>query len=202
MGNWYATLQGKRILIGLDFAFGYPSGLAQAAQLSNSAESPWAAIHEYLGEHVIDQDDNAHNMYDVAASLNHLLGGGPGPFWGCPTKKESETLTTRRIGRFAFPHCGLGEWRVTDRRAQEHATTQSVWKLNCGVSVGGQTILGIHRLHQMRLELGGRASIWPFETGWQVPAESDAVVFAEIFPSVLSLARRSARRSQGRAPSA
>ena len=28
-------------------------------------------------------------------------------------------------------------------------TTQSVWKLNCGVSVGGQTILGIKHLDEL-----------------------------------------------------
>jgi hypothetical protein len=187
--EWCSTRSGKRVLVGFDFAFGYPSGLANAAQLPNSGgRPPWAALHDYLGNLVVDRDSNAHNLYELAATLNEKLnGGGPGPFWGCPANKECDTLTTRRIGRFAFPYAGLNEWRLTDAQARKHATPQSVWKLNCGVSVGGQTILGIHRLHQIRGELGERALIWPFETGWQLPVRSDAVVIAEIFPSVVPM---------------
>ncbi len=186
--EWCHALRAKRLLVGLDFAFGYPSGLADAVNTVGADQLPWAAVHEYFGKHVIDRPDNTHNIYAVAEGLNENLGGGgPGPFWGCPPTRASTALTTRRIGQFAFPYHGLREWRFTEQRARARATTQSVWKLNCGVSVGGQTILGIHRLQQIRRALGERASIWPFESGWRVPERPDGVVLAEIFPSVLPL---------------
>jgi len=45
-------------------------------------------------------------------------------------------------------HRALEEWGATDVEARRQVTTQSVWKLNCGVTVGGQTILGIKHLHE------------------------------------------------------
>lgn len=185
---WCDDLQGKRVLLGLDFAFGYPKGFSKAAGLAESDRGPWHAVHTFLGEHVTDQVDNKNNMYSVAESVNECIaGGGPGPFWGCPPSLATADLTTRRIGHFAFPYGGLSEWRLADQRARQSTTTQSVWKLNSGVSVGGQSILGIHRLHQLRQMLSRRAAIWPFETGWAVPSSADAVVMAEIFPSVIPI---------------
>jgi hypothetical protein len=70
----------------------------------------------------------------------------------------------------------------TDLQARRRTTTQSVWKLNCGVSVGGQTILGIKHLHELARDVGGR--IWPFD-GWGVP-DGPGVLFAEIFPSLVT----------------
>jgi len=79
------------------------------------------------------------------------------------------------------PHHQLEEWRATDLAARRRVTTQSVWKLNCGVSVGGQTILGIKHLDDLARAVGGHR--WPFE-GWTTPTEP-AVWFAEIFPSLV-----------------
>lgn len=126
--------------------------------------------------------------YEVAAGLNRCVGAaGPGPFWGCPSTRETTVLTSRRIGRFSYPYEGLHEWRATELRARQRATVQSTWKLNCGVSVGGQTIVGIHRLQQVPWRLGARCRLWPFESGWQLPDAPDTVLGAEIFPSVVPL---------------
>lgn len=62
------------------------------------------------------------------------------------------------------------------------AVTQSVWKLNCGVSVGGQTIVGIKHLDDLAKVVGGKR--WPFETGWGTPTQPE-IWFAEIFPSLI-----------------
>jgi hypothetical protein len=59
--------------------------------------------------------------------------------------------------------------------------TQSVWKLNCGSSVGGQTILGIKHLDELARAVRGQR--WPFE-GWTTPRRP-AIWFAEIFPSLV-----------------
>lgn len=175
----------KRILIGLDFAFGYPKGFASQAGLPSSSTESWKAIHRYFGATVVDGNDNKHNLFEVAQRLNRAIGSdGPGPFWGCPEAKQSSHLTMRRKPHFAWPYSGLAEWRLTEERAKEKATAQSVWKLFCGVSVGGQTIVGLHRLQQLRDHLKNRIQVWPFETGWQVPSAIDTIVVAEIFPSL------------------
>jgi hypothetical protein len=88
---------------------------------------------------------------------------------------------TQRIGVFPFPHHDLAEWRATDFVARYRVTTQSVWKLNCGASVGGQTILGIKHLNELaRLVAGHR---WPLE-GWST-LDGPAIWFAQIFPSLV-----------------
>jgi hypothetical protein len=92
-----------------------------------------------------------------------------------------KNLTQQRIGFFQFPHHNLKEWRATDLAARKRVTTQSVWKLNCGVSVGGQTIFGIKYLDQLVRAVGGH--VWPFE-GWTTPT-GPAIWFAEIFPSLV-----------------
>jgi len=181
---------GRRVLLGFDFAFGYPRGFASALGL---AGPPWKAVLDEFGKGVKDGPNNYHNRDEFAARCNErIAGGGPGPFWGCTAKAAGSHLTTRRVGVFAFPYAGLDEYRETDRRARMLGIQlQSVWKLNQGVSVGGQTILGIKYLADLRS--GGdagaddRMKIWPFDTGWAGPAGADRVVVAEIFPSVLSI---------------
>jgi hypothetical protein len=185
--DWCRERADKRILVGMDFAFGYPQGFARAAGLVESVPTPWRAIHEFFGAQVSDGQDNRHNGYAVATGLNERIGSrGPGPFWACPTKDASDLLTQKRIGAFSFPYSGLAEWRLTESVVRT-GSPQSVWKLNCGVSVGCQTIVGIHRLQEIRRLLAGRSHLWPFETGWGAPGQSDAVVVAEIFPSAIGL---------------
>jgi hypothetical protein len=181
---------GRRVLLGFDFAFGYPRGFANALRLSGQ---PWKAVLDLFGGKVEDDDGNHHNRDTFAAWCNAQINGGePGPFWGCQGGAARAELTTRRVGVFNFPYAGLEEYRETERRAQARGIQpQSVWKLNQGVAVGGQTILGIRYLAKLRFpegpETGNRMAIWPFETGWQVPGGGDRVVVAEIFPSVLPI---------------
>jgi hypothetical protein len=174
--QWVA--EEKRVLVGLDFAFGYPSGFAAALGLPASAQ-PWRAIHEYFAANVTDSPTNAHNRDAFAEACNSKI-GAPGPFWGC-SGPGSATLTKQRVGHFTFPHQGLAEWRLTDLEARRQVTTQSVWKLNCGVSVGGQTILGVKHLEHLAKATG--AHRWPFE-GWSTPS-APGVCLAEIFPSLI-----------------
>jgi len=65
-----------------------------------------------------------------------------------------------------------------------------VWKLNQGVSVGGQTVLGLKYLFDLRIQSDPRLSaairVWPFETGWGSPSDA-RIVAAEIFPSILPI---------------
>lgn len=178
--------RGQRVLVGLDFAFGYPAGFASALGLSTS-RGAWLALHEHFAQAVTDSPQNQHNRDRFADECNRRISpSGPGPFWGCTAGSVTPSLTQHRVGVFTFPYgtSALEQWRVTECRAASRTTTQSVWKLNCGVSVGGQTILGLKYLHQLAQAVGGRR--WPFETGWTVPsADAPAVWFAEMFPSLV-----------------
>jgi hypothetical protein len=171
--------EGKRVLVGFDFAFGYPAGFANALGLT-SGRSAWRALHEHFASHVKDSPRNEHNRDAFADECNRKV-GAPGPFWGCTASAATQSLTQQRVGVFTFPHRNLEEWRATDIRAKRRVITQSIWKLNCGVSVGGQTILGIKHLYELARSLGGR--VWPFE-GWHTP-DGPAIWFAEIFPSLV-----------------
>jgi len=171
--------EGKRVLVGLDFAFGYPAGFASALGLT-SARGAWRALHEYFASKVYDSPQNEHNRDSFADECNRKV-GAPGPFWGCTASAATRSLTQQRIGVFQFPHHNLEEWRATDIAARCLVTTQSVWKLNCGVSVGGQTIVGIKHLNELARSVDGHR--WPFE-GWTTP-EGPGIWFAEIFPSLV-----------------
>ena len=180
--------EGLRVLVGLDFAFGYPAGFAEALGLAAGRDA-WRAVHAHVVASVTDDDRNRHNRDAFAEACNRAIAPkGPGPFWACTATAATPHLTQQRKGIFAFPYAGrLAEWRIVDERARARTVTQSVWKLNCGVSVGGQTILGIKHLHEMATALGARR--WPFDTGWTTPpAGQGAVWFAEIFPSLVRYA--------------
>jgi hypothetical protein len=171
--------ENRRILLGLDFAFGYPSGFAAALGLSTAGAS-WKALHSYIASQVTDTSENLHNRDTFADACNRII-GAPGPFWGCAKTRATQSLTQHRVGVFSYPHMGLQEWRMTDREARKRTVTQSVWKLNCGVSVGGQTILGIKHLHRLAETVQGH--VWPFD-GWGTPS-GPAIWFAEIFPTLV-----------------
>jgi precorrin-8X/cobalt-precorrin-8 methylmutase len=178
----------RRVLVGLDFAFGYPKGTAAALGLQGSA---WKAIHDAIANSVSDNAQNTHTGAQFASDCNGrvLPAGQPGPFWGCSVRDQVPgRLEQRRVGVFAFPYgpSMLGQWRITDTRAAHRAVTQSVWKLNCGVSVGMQTIVGIKHLAEASRAIGSSARIWPFETGFSAP-EKPGVWFAEIFPSIVTI---------------
>jgi hypothetical protein len=172
--------EGKRVLVGLDFAFGYPAGFASALGLTTAPKGAWRALHKHFAASVTDSPNNTHTRDAFADECNRKV-GAPGPFWGCARGAATPTLTEQRLGVFDFPHHSLEEWRATDQEARRRVTTQSVWKLNSGVSVGGQTILGIKHLDDLACSVGGYR--WPFE-GWTTPS-GPAIWFAEIFPTLV-----------------
>lgn len=174
-----------RTLVGFDFAFGYPRGLAD--RLPGAGE-PWMRTGAYLDRVIEDTPDNKNNRHRVAATINDLVGSPPGPFWGSHEGAATASLTSRRVGIFQFPHSGLDEFRATDRRVRQRGVNiLSVWKINQGVSVGGQTLIGIPYLMRLRAQLRAHnqpVAIWPFETGW-TPAAA-GVTIVEIFPTLVA----------------
>jgi precorrin-8X/cobalt-precorrin-8 methylmutase len=112
---------GRTVLAGFDFAFGYPSGLAQRLAL---ADPPWQAMWTLLAEQVTDAADNDNNRFAVGAALNRRISGGAGPFWGCPAKAAGPCLEATHHHR--HDALGLAERRLADARIRG---PQPVWKL-------------------------------------------------------------------------
>ena len=71
----------RRILIGFDFPFGFPSGTASAL---GKRGLPWRNLWQELEDRLVDSNDNANNRFDVAEGLNAALTGEAFPFWGLP----------------------------------------------------------------------------------------------------------------------
>lgn len=161
-----AEARGHRLLLGFDFAFGYPSGTAERF---GGWQGLWAAIAE-----LEDNPDNSNNRFELAARLNSHF-EGDGPFWCYPHQHHG------RYPGLPF-HCPKEAYGRSlpprKRRAEEAAPgAQEVWKLTGAGAVGSQALTGIAMLERLRRETS--AKIWPFETLGEAQ-----ITVAEIFPSL------------------
>ena len=175
---------GRRVLVGFDFPFGYPMGVAQ--HLTGKARA--LALWNWLAAQIKDGPDNANNRYDVAAAINAAY-SGVGPFWGRPPAWPYPTIPLRaseRTEQKAHPP----ERRLCDIRA---TGAKTVWQLAYSGSVGSQMLLGLPALKRLVSDprIAGRAAIWPFQTGLQTP-DAPAVI-AEVYPSLLRAEVRARR---------
>jgi precorrin-8X/cobalt-precorrin-8 methylmutase len=174
-----AATEGRRILAGFDFPFGFPRGAALAIAGEPSQKALWAK----LAECIEDADGNANNRFAAASGLNSLF-AEPGPFWGHPNGRTFSALFPTR-GPVVASH-------PPARRHAEAAlrTPKTVWQLSGAGSVGGQVLVGIPFLKRLidSPRLRGRVAVWPFDTGLQT--DDRPIVLAEIYPSLLKVARR------------
>ena len=180
-----------RVLVGYDFAFGYPEGFARALGLTGHGPA-WRRTWTALAGLIEDRDDNGNNRWRVASTLNRRLGRRPGPFWNCPARAVCAALAPTRP---AFPYragaSSLEEYREADRRLRARGRfVQSVWKLYTTGSVGSQTLLGIPRVAALRLDAlrSGVSRVWPFEAT-TVPRRGPFVLHTEIWPGMVPLER-------------
>ena len=163
----------ERLLIGFDFAFGYPRGT------SEPFGGGWRAIWSWLSEEVVDANNNENNRFDVASRFNSRFRDREGPLWGLPRSRSVSGVRPTR------PR----EWShlPPERRCVERLVprTQPTGKLAYPGSVGSQTLLGIARLELWRSDpaFGSRTVIWPFETDFAKKLGA-GIVIAEIFPSL------------------
>jgi hypothetical protein len=180
---------GRRVLVGFDFPYGYPAGLAAALGLPGSGP-PWQRTWSALARSIVDGADNRSNRFEVAAAWNARLGPpGQGPFWGCPAARRMSSLASTSPG-FAYPLGGgqsLARLRLTDRRV---AGVQEVWKLLGVGSVGSQALLGIPRVHWLRQHpaLAAASRVWPMETGFTPTPTAPGgpfVLHAEVWPGIV-----------------
>ena len=161
---------GKRVLIGADFAFGYPAGFAAA--LTGRAEA--LAVWDWLSRHIVDGPDNRNNRFQVAEWMNRAF-PGLGPFWFRPAALDLPELPLK--GRARHGH-GMAEFRAADAAAMG---AQSVFKLGGAGAVGSQVLMGLPVLWRLRARFAPHVAVWPFEDVRHAP-----VVLAEVFPSLLA----------------
>ena len=180
-----------RTLVGIDASLGYPAGTAAALGCSGV---PWEATWALLEHEIVDDDRNRNNRFEVAARLNKrqwgqtplsLLDPVPGPFWGCPAGMAGAHLAPTKPASFG----ALGEWRHTETVLREAgARPFSVWQLLGAGAVGGQTMVAIPWLSELRRR-HGPLDVWPFTTGLRPPeVASGGVVLAEVWPSMFPVA--------------
>ena len=181
--------EGKKLLIGFDFAMGYPSGTAELLGLDCGQSAPWRAMYDFLSDAISETPDNANARFALAAKMNARMTGSAHPFWGVPARQSGETLEPRK-GDFSAPD-SIAEHRRAEawiRRAFT-AHPKSVWQLLGAGAVGSQSLLGIPTVAFLRDQIAD-AQIWPFETGLR-PLTATALkhtscVLAEIYPSTVS----------------
>lgn len=198
-----ATLQelknsdGQRVLVGFDFPYGYPHGLARALGLGG-VKPPWrlvwdeltAPVNEPRSIRIEDDATNKNNRFRVAAKLNEVLsrpGMAYGPFWGRPSKPEIVGLSENCPYETPFETKSgvrLGARRITELSLPK---SQSAWKLFTAGSVGGQVLVGLPCVARLRDALPECSKVWPFETGFtNSPTDATTtVVHAEIWPGVI-----------------
>lgn len=169
---------GRRVLVGFDFPFGYPAGMAMRLGFRGL---PWRHMWQCLADRVVDDHTNKNNRIDVAEDFNRVLGEEPFPFWG--NVREEARPYLRRRGRRPHGANDLAEQRLCDARGR---TTSSVWQLAGAGSVGSQVLTGIPRVWQLRCDprLALVTHIWPFETGLSYDARPQ-VILAEVYPSLI-----------------
>ena len=174
-----ALAAGERLLCGFDFAFGYPEGTAE--RLTGRAD--WRVLWRKIADEVEDGPDNANNRFQLASDWNRDYFADTPRFWGRPQGHSYTHLSDKKP---VAPVDAPPVFRVAEAHAKG---AKSVWQIAYAGSVGSQSLLGIARLSRFIDDSGfaDRIAVWPFETGFS--AESGKpVVFAEIYPSLFSLA--------------
>ena len=178
---------GQKILVGFDFAYGYPQGFAH--HFGSTDQEAWLNVWQGLARRIEDSGDNSNNRFQVAANLNREISGSSAPFWGCPASQTGEYLGRKKPG--SHRTSSFREFRLAEARVRAHST----WKLFYNGSVGSQVLVGLPRLYQLRThqELKDVSCVWPFETGLKpldagILAEKH-IVHAEIYPSLIKVER-------------
>jgi hypothetical protein len=101
---------GRRLLLGFDFPFGYPKGVARAVTGSDDPIALW----QWLESRIRDDDSGLNNRFDVAEELNRCFDGS-GPFWGKPFEDKWPDVPYRKLG---IAYDTVPERRSADLRAK------------------------------------------------------------------------------------
>lgn len=156
----------RRLMIGFDFAFGYPTNAAERICGSPDPLAYW----DWLDARITD-DLKDNNRFDVAGDINAMF-DGIGPFWGNGLQRDIPHLPRKGLARSAH---GFDEKRLVEQRARG---TFSVWQLSGAGAVGSQVLMGLPVLSRLRHHFAGQITVWPFE-----PLDKP-VALVEIWPSL------------------
>ena len=172
----------QRVLLGFDFALGYPQGTAKALNLK---QPDWRGLWNFLGNRVSDKPTNLNSRFNDAAQMNRLMTDQPWPFWGCPPRDAQRTLTSTKpvYDKTALPPL----LRRTEAALSPHP--KPLWQLYGAGATGGNAILGIPRARALLESYGDKAQVWPFQTGWKAPVDLDAlsVLIAEVNAATIDM---------------
>ncbi|MFO6464490.1 molybdopterin-binding protein [Jannaschia sp. KMU-145] len=161
--------EGRRTLLGFDFAMGWPPGFAAGL----TGEPRALAVWDWLAARITDGPENANNRFDVAEAINRAF-PGIGPLWGRPGGRDHPDLPER--GTTRRDH-GIPEHRRVESAVR---SAQSALKLYTTGSVGSQALMGCAALPALRRRHA--LAVWPQETGFALPPEGNLLV--EIYPSL------------------
>ena len=166
---------GRRVLIGFDFPFGYPAGVAERLTGTPHAYALW----DWIAARVGDAPDNSNRRFAVAEEINAAY-DGTGPMWGRPAAWDHPGVPVTMKERHGTDH--PPERRRAERLSK---TAKTVWQLAYSGSVGSQVLLGLPALKALReaTPLRDHLAVWPFDTGLSTPEAQ--IVVAEIYPSIL-----------------
>lgn len=171
--------KGEKTLVGFDFSFGFPAGTGKAMQLK---DADWSGLWAFLAKDIVDKPTNVNNRFAVANKMNRLMTNEARPFWGAPAKDVQTWLATTK------PAPQDGDMPSL-RHADMAAKAKSIWQLTGQGAVGGQSLVGIPVVKALADEMGDKAKIWPFQTGWKPLTPADVedvdVVFAEVYPALV-----------------
>jgi hypothetical protein len=176
--------RGERALVGFDFPLGYPRGTAAKLGLKSA---DWSGMWKFLADNVVDKPTNVNNRFAVANKANRLMTDAARPFWGCPAKDAQTWLASTKPEH--------GDDLPPVLRAAEDATkgrgkagAKSVWQIFGNGTVGSQALVGIPAVRSLAEEMGEKAKVWPFQTGWKTLKADDVegleAVFVEIYPAL------------------
>jgi hypothetical protein len=183
------TQANRRVLVGFDFPYGYPSNWHIAI---GQVAGNWKTLWNLLNERITDDAENANNRCKIANDLNAAVADFPGPFWSRPNCDAMLYPALPANKPLCFEN-GVAEFRqIEEQLRQTGKHPKSVWQLFGNGVVASQSLLGIPVLHRLRQHerLREYSHVWPFETGWKCPVgQRPSVVHAEIWPGAIPVTR-------------
>lgn len=199
----------RRVLIGFDFAFGYPYGFARSVTGKAQARELWCWLRNEIDDK--QESEGRNNRFRVAENMNTRF-CGDGPFWSHPGDADAYALIPKAepsssaslihsVVSRAGVRCECSDRRWPPTHPPFHRLTECfafaqeskprpVWQLFFPPgAVGSQVLMGLPYLwdlvHDRRFM--NRTEVWPFR-GMRAPDTANAdtrIVIAEIYPSLL-----------------
>jgi hypothetical protein len=187
----------RKILVGFDFNFGFPSvngfgamGAAALAIGGPKGATRYDIVWDWFTTTVKDSQGTnppSNNRFEVAGEFNGLLTrGGWDELGGAFFVTDERNLVSglKRV------RPGINRsLRTTEKAASRRP--KSVWQLDGRGAVGSQTVMGLPALFGIRnlcARLGITCEVWPFDTSFAAPSDEAQVVVVEIYPSLFDVA--------------